>query len=153
MIRLCNDNFYVTSCYCLCQPLHLYHFVLEFRILLVSGPVVKVRRSPTKRKTVVSCPPPPPPPLKTNGCSHFRLQFSDQYVYKSPFEVSSVIFATSPPPFPQRMFCVLLCHCEILRWPLWKTRQGLWMLKLRYQVCSCPKIPCVTLNCYCHNSS
>ena len=42
-------------------------------------------------------------PLQTNESLHFRLQLSDQFLYKRPFEASSVIFERPPPPPPPPM--------------------------------------------------
>ena len=61
----------------------------------------------------------PLPLLETNKSSHFRLQFSDQYVYKTPFEA---IFFENPYP-PKRILFVSPGFCEPSTW-LRKSRKS-----------------------------
>ena len=58
----------------------------------------------------------PLPTLETNESSHLRLELSDQFVIKRPFEALSEIFANPHPP--KDILLVSLGFCKLMQWPL-----------------------------------
>ena len=68
---------------------HLHTHSCACTLAHALGAIAKVRRSPAKRTKLVSFET-PSLPSETNKSSHFRLQLSDQCVYKTPFETPSL---------------------------------------------------------------